>query len=862
MKASNILLYIDGQGVPSNPIYADNISIEKERESEEMYHRTKVGATLTFVGEDFRRIYGSSLDSEFEVEIYDEETDWLMARGTFERTDCKFNLDDEICEVKISSADDYDKIVNGKKNEYDIVSLAPERESVTLTKRAILQIYFGGDKKITNVIGNMSYEVDAQREVNDDTELGDMGFEPLYKYAYIDIQCDRDDFPELAKGAYRNVVGVDGRTFTNDNGYYFYYQDGSYYIPSDPDHSNHYQTIHKPDGSSVGYYWIYINDLSQYKDVTIKYLEALDIEHFPFDCGWGEFISAYAYGRVLVDRNDYHTPLSEYYELDSDDISANNLNYHYAMRATFVGLKDLVVRSFEVQDEPTKYGVNGDGKYFVQPAPLNEGDNVIPIGWNKWIPMSFWLNSTPTLAERVDLFNSEWTLRDAYPLWSVIDVLLKQIDPDITFRGTSQYSEFLYGNADLSRFVKQLWYITPITNVKKTYYDQAARKGKLTLENIFNMLRNTCQLYWFVDNGKLRIEHISWFKNGGAYTQSSPIIDLTSILSPKLGKNWCFGQNTISFDKSLIANRYEFSWAEEVSEVFDGYAIDIHNPYAKGGKTIKASADKFVSDIDLIVSAPDVLGDDNFALIGTGIDHKCPVASVGNFGMDFVVPEFIMQNPYFSFYFLAMAYWCNDLGGDDASFGDFKNSLGRQGKLDVFDIVRAKKQNIKFPISPSNADKMGLIKTEVGNGEWVKSKHTIEDGMVEMELLLETKEDISWGVFQRSDNNMTFEYFKRGDRIFLTINGNKRTSDHWGYLKITTKKAISAKISASSDSRNFGYLSNTIITDIGDWSEARCVVDNLEVDYDHFNAGDIFYYGYVKDVAWSTNEDKIVLELY
>ena len=57
------------------------------------------------------------------------------------------------------------------------------------------------------------------------------------------------------------------------------------------------------------------------------------------------------------------------------------------------GLANAIISSNVVQDEPTKWGVNGEGKYYVRPNPLHTGDNVIPIGWSRWIPYSFWFNS-------------------------------------------------------------------------------------------------------------------------------------------------------------------------------------------------------------------------------------------------------------------------------------------------------------------------------------------------------------------------------------------------------------------------------------------------------------------------------------
>lgn len=739
MKTSKIRVKVNGADINAHPIYPDNFHIERERAEGEMFMRTKLNLSLTFVRQDFDVIYGSSLDSTFEVSVYDIPSGILLASGTFEKTDCKFNIDDRTCTVTVSSADDYDKILNGLDNEYDLVGLAPVRERIKLSKRAILQVYFSGDNKITNIIGNMSYEVDTAREVDDGTELRNMGFELLYKYATFTFDFDTAHLPYPdALGNYRAEY-VDGTTsFVNENGYYFHYVVDSVFSMQ--------QRLYDPNGNVVPNFFVEGRQgvVSQAYLSNVEIVWRPDASQSGIKYGDGILNRAFAYGRVLVDRNDFPTPLSEYYQLDSNDISTNNLNYHYAMRATIGGLKNLFVNSFEVQDEPTKYGVNGDGKYFVQPSPMYVGVNVIPIGWNKWIPLSFWLQSTPALADTLDVYDTELDFNDAYPLWSAIKVLLAKIDPSLSFDGTSAYSQFLYGTIgadEILGWVQNLPYITPITNIKRTYYNQAARKGNITLRQILDMLRATCQLYWFIDNQKrLRIEHISWFKNGGAYSQSRPIIDLSQITSRMLGKKWSYDASAYSYAKSDLIKRYEFSWGDKVSEVFDGFPIDIRNRFVGMGKTERAVASNFISDIDLITSAPDVLGDDSFALIGTNASKRCPIQSIGNFGMDFVAPIYKMQNPYFSFYYSELAYWIYNLGGNDARTTQYKTASGGDGVIRVIDTQRVKTQSVTVPMPTSKVSATGLIRTPVGVGELVKTQYTPEDGMMKIEIILPTED--------------------------------------------------------------------------------------------------------------------------
>src|SRR5574344_3085262 len=114
MKSTEARLYIDGVlAAFANPIFSDKISIDKERESGEMFRRTKLNSEFRFVGEDYDRMFNRNLDTAFEIRVYDKETNTFLARGTFEKTDCKFDTDNKICTVKTNSADEYDKILAG-----------------------------------------------------------------------------------------------------------------------------------------------------------------------------------------------------------------------------------------------------------------------------------------------------------------------------------------------------------------------------------------------------------------------------------------------------------------------------------------------------------------------------------------------------------------------------------------------------------------------------------------------------------------------------------------------------------------------------------------------------------------------------
>lgn len=881
MKTSKVKLYINGVLQSSHPIYSENISVEHERDSQGMYYRTKMDSAFTFVRDDYDAIYGAGIDDDFELEVYDNDA--LVARATFEKTDCAFDTDNRICEVKASSLDQYQKILNGINNEYDLVQLAPERETITLTKRAIIQLYVKGDTKVTNLVGNTSYEIDANSNV--EVEGQSVPVEELttndillfhfllLKYTLsIDVKAEEGlaALYPLLNGVYSGTKENNEIILTNQNGYYIKINHTPYTYFAFLYTNNDVLVTYNARNVGIGYSWDVTKD---YPDSITDGLKAT-ASGSTVSCGEATHRENSFFSRMLFD----HIPSGQSYDkVPENDICANNLNYRYVAGLNILGMSSRVVISNEVQDEPTKWGVNGDGKYYVKPKEpsfiIEPNAAYIPIGWNVWIPSSYWFLSSSNLDDAISIFNTPFDLMDAYPLWSAINVLLGKIDKDVVFEGTSDYSQFLYGNVTtMDAYVKQLLYITPITNVKKTYYSQAARKGKITLGQIFDMLKNTAQLYWFIDDGKLRIEHISWFKNGGSYAQANPLVDLTEIKSPMSMKSWDFGTNTITYDKGKIIKRYEFGWNDECTEAFDGYSLDVRNEYARNGKTYKANVGNFISDIDLIVSSPDRVSDDCFALIGVNPSTKiCPIVGIGALGHNMEIPTHIMQNAYLSFLFLELAYWKYDLGGDYVTMEDTKTLLGTDGFLNVVDTQRIRKQSVKFPKERTEvADqgilvhssipigKQGLIRTPLGDGEWSKSTYTIEDGMVAMELYLPETDNALYSASNFTANGVTME--KNGNEIVL--NGN-RISKAWGYFRIKANKPIKVTLTASTEANyDLGWENEIPFTNRQDAKQyaSNLVSGTNSIDFT-LAKGDATFIGYAKDTSVEHGEDKIFIEI-
>src|SRR5574344_625176 len=192
MKDLNIKLKINGVYTKEDVhhVFGDDIKINISREENQIFKREKIEGTFKFVGNEFDLIYQCSIFTKFTLEIYREDV--FVGSADFIRTDCEFNFDDKICSVKLTTKDIYEKILNGYDNKYNLVKLAPQRESVTLTKRAVLQFYVRGENVVTNVVGGVHYEQSC-KEVYDASDLKDIyhfgGYLPL-SYIYINNVID------------------------------------------------------------------------------------------------------------------------------------------------------------------------------------------------------------------------------------------------------------------------------------------------------------------------------------------------------------------------------------------------------------------------------------------------------------------------------------------------------------------------------------------------------------------------------------------------------------------------------------------------------------------------------------------------
>lgn len=709
MKDLNIKLKINGVYTQNDvhPVFGDDIKINISREENRIFKREKIEGTFKFVGNEFDLIYQCSIFTKFTLEIYREDV--FVGSADFIRTDCEFNLDDKICSVKLTTKDIYEKILNGYDNKYNLVKLAPQRESVTMTKRAILQFYVRGEKVVTNVVGGVHYEQSC-KEVYDADDLKNIyhfgGYLPL---SYIDIKGVIDvTAPADILGRYFiNISIVGGIRIT--------------YIKE----SN---SRYRIELSSLGVSWllILIDSTSNTKlaSVTIPNLQSgsKDITFVKVGSSGGNYASGTfnsdgdLYCRVLLPKNVDNS----YQRSMDDDITDYDSNYPYVGSVSLDRFAPKMKMVVNKSNTPTEWGIDSEGAYFDYPT-LNadqqkNGTSPIPIGQSHWERMSSWLLSDDDVNDLVDDFDDTFVLKDSYPIWSAIAVLLNEIDDTITFEGTQDYSMFLYlSETNLHIYSydfpshRNALHITPISNIKKTFYEQAAQKGEISLKQILDMLRKVYNCYWFIDSDKrLRIEHIVYFKNGNSYDveKPTPSIDVTTKKNLPTGESWGFSQNTVEYETNKCPARYEFKWGDNCTYPFVGEPIDVKDIYLDASKKESVGIENFLADIDYIVSNPSEVSNDLFAVFE--VNKSTKKVDILDVRLNDVSPKYKVQNPYLSMIVAERYYYPFDLSGWNAYVGEYE--------LDVYKTRGIKKQTLSCPLSLAEMRSIGIIRTEIGNG--------------------------------------------------------------------------------------------------------------------------------------------------
>lgn len=698
------------------PLFNDDVTLKWEHDNGEYYFRKKLSGTFTFVNTDFDFVYNSNLETEFSLLVYEDTI--LLWEGKFYKTDCVFNIDDRTFTASPEMRDIYSDVLSGIEKEFDLVKLLPEIRSIQLDKRSMIQIYALGESSVTCFFQGMTWEQPC-------TEV-DSASDMVNKYF----------FAEMMKKRLVELSGVEGIPPTiygdiTDPNVPFSFSRGEY-------------TFTMAVAAAQGGYYATLFK----RGVAMWQSKVLDASSYPNEfqmnpiagSGASGVIDVYIndvtfYGRYLCDVDEVKIGSQTYHpaKLSSQDMVSDNRNFRRALKYDFKNTLSL----YDVISSKVTEWFYDNGLYYQKPP--HGGSTGIPdyypIAQSYWTGVSFWFRFDLNDSAIEPLLRKEYTLKDAYPLSSVIDRLLQEATlsshNSISFYGEPKYSKFLYDYSNpIDPDANYKLFITQKSNILAGEYEQPAQKAVITLRQVLDMLRDAFRCYWWIEwDGEegeymLRIEHISYFMNGGAYFSTPNVgIDLTQLVNPRNEKKWSYGVNQVKYNKDELPERYEFKWADDTTEYFEGNPIEIVSKFVKSGEIESVAVNRFNSDLDYMLLNPSASDKDGFALISAVLNNKkwkVPYLQVRD--------DITLQNGFLSFYKLQEFYlydmpaWSIKVNGVQVRSNDIKKSMTQE------------------VICPNrDFDLQELVRTEVGDGQIDAVTMNIDSKMLEISLVFTPK---------------------------------------------------------------------------------------------------------------------------
>lgn len=586
------------------PLYSGDLAKEYSLESGQQFFRAELNGDLTFISDDYDYIVGQSFDTQFGVKIsisYNAGSTWQQTwYGEFWKTDCMFDQDAETCIVRPKLSDVYKAILNGWEKEFNLIELAPAIENVKIDKRPMIQVYVPGQSIVGCFLAGMGWEQECNPITSNQELIDTYKFTNLKTIRICRItQQGTPVIPDVYAGT---APSVEGGAYTYTNGAYRMKYTYEVYAGS----AQQVWWIERVSDSAVMWRYELNNQGPTVGDKTITMTAVtgsgtviVDIHDMP------------VFARYVCDVEQINGVST--YSIPDNDIVPNNRNYHRVIGYDF---PDTILYSVRLSTTPTPYGIYQPGQYYDTPAGTWYYGDVFPIAKSAWGRVSLWFTSSPAEQVLEELARAPFVLKDAYPLASVISVLLGEIAPNVTHQQNTNYSQFLYGSNPITG-IQTTPVITPKSNLIYAGYDQPAQRAPITLKWVLDMLRDCFRCYWYVDSGnRLRIEHISYFNNGMSYSGTPGVgVDLTTMQVPRNGKKWAFGKDAWQYDKPEMTSRYQFGWMDEQTQLFDGYPIDIIAKYVQENKIENIDIQQFSSDVDYILLNPSVISKDGFVLM-------------------------------------------------------------------------------------------------------------------------------------------------------------------------------------------------------------------------------------------------------
>lgn len=689
------------------------------------YFRDSLAGSLKLVGDDFILVSSQNLNTSFGLFIHSNGLKYYS--GKFSKTGCKLDYARRICEPKIETKDAYSRILDRYDDKFDLVKLKIGTTPVSCSKRPFVQIYVLGSDSVTNVFNGQSWEHEVSIAMENPSDAEKYGFEHMSYFREICIENAK--LPDV-NGIYHEYVQQQEPSDTETRiTYHRWYKTirgvRTHYIELAWSYQN--GPLHayvKAVGNSSPLYYVAKPD--QIPTAMFARKGSLQNLAFTSDYNGVFFITkdfAYdVYGRII------HNSEREGSAIGSDDPAISNVSYK---RVSGVSAYNLSVKqAVDYSTTETSYGANDYGSYFTPEYLPSTIGNYVPVGRNSWANTSIWFEYTYNKAKTLDsVYGYHYELRDSFSVGFAIKSLLAAMGSSVTHEPTTQYSAFLYGKSSVLQGVDKFYvFITQKTNAIKGIYDQAAQKAETSLKAILDMLRDCFRCYWYIDNGKLIIEHISYFKNGLSYIGPSPSVDLAQVNDGFNGKPVLYGQGAVEYDTSELTRKYSFSYADESLFPFTGVSFETSEEYVQQDKTENIAPGEFSADLDYMQIMPDSVSKDGFALMCAVLNagkYEVPISAesaVSDNGQLYLIR---VQNVLASWTYLSRLY-AYDMPANSFK-SDVMSAFSAKGLKDCLH------RDIRVPNIPG-VGAYSVVSTDIGVARVMSITENLDSGYMDLDL--------------------------------------------------------------------------------------------------------------------------------
>ena len=742
-----------------SPVYSKLLK-ESEKGADQQYMTSKLNGKVSFFNDDYDFI--SPLLNKY-IYVLENIATGKRDVAYFTKPDCEIDTLTKKATVNLQTKDIYSLIKAKWATRYNILEALPKTASIKSTKRPVVQLYLLGASTAISFVGNNFIETEVSEKKTILEDVHSFGFWTADILWEIEIKnCPIQE----ANGLYVGSGASSGLLYLSTNKSYFIQPSspsagtGKFYLAKMEDGAitHLYESTRSIYQANVDgkQYWQYGNTDFGMIEVGSAPTEVVFSESSP--------IYYHVTARVLADKSYSPDPELDLRPVPPSDFVNTGWNYKacidYSERPSSASTFMSVYISGKSLEEPTPYGRNDFGTYFIY--DLDRGPTsskpIAPVGKDMWANSSIWVQPNNVYnANILEHSSTEYEIKDCIPISEALKAVIKKAGLPISHEATLEYSVFLYGRVwpgDIGTLQEDRFsvFISQITNLLKTNYSQAAKKAEVSLKELLDELAILFKCYWFIDSqNRLRIEHISYFLQGGTYDETARVIgaDLTTSQDKFNLKKFAYGQQKISFDSSSFASSYKFMWPSIAFEQFNIEKLAFYDSYLTDSEAKEITSNIFSSDISAMTLQPEKFSNDGFAIL-------CPIQVIGE-GLKLPITTFKVKKQsnvenleYLVTTLNGLASWNNliyfHMWGMPGSRINPQGLIGRCSDNDttivdypteVKSVERiVKQENVVF-IPTGDIATNSLIKTNIGEGSIEKLSTDIDTNLTTTTLKYE-----------------------------------------------------------------------------------------------------------------------------